>query len=497
MSVEKTSSTPEVDEKGSEVILEETSHEQAARFAPGTIVIDEVAEKKLVRKWDKILLPLLMIIYLLGYLDRTNMGNARLMGLTTDVLGGDPTGQRYAWINSAFYFAYIIFQYPGTIFGKYFPQNIWLGLAATGWGVCCTLQATSFNFAGLFVARFGVGVFESMFSPNMSLYFTFFYTRKEIGKRLGIWFACASIAGAFGGLIAYGVQHIKSSVQLWKLLFIIEGIPAVIFGLSSIYLLPDRPETTKYLTEEERALAIVRMNRGGQKEVEGTLNKAHVKAAFKDWKIYLYGAIYFGVNTAASALGAFLPTIIAQLGFTAAQAQLLTVPPYAAGAAILIATNFISDHFQSRGIPMVFASLWGGIGYLLLLVSTSVGVRYFATFLITSSTYTVIGLSIAWFPYNMGSESKRAAGIPVFQSIGQCGSICGSNIFPTADAPRYFKGFGLSCGFSFATALVAAAMTVFFRYENARRDREYGVIDRNAPVDTSDADDSKGFRYTV
>ncbi|KZT53028.1 MFS general substrate transporter [Calocera cornea HHB12733] len=429
-----------------------------------------------------------MLVYLLGYLDRTNLGNARLMGLTTDILGGDASGQLYAWVNSAFYFAYIFFQFPGTILGKKFPQNWWLGLAATGWGFCCAIQATAFNFGGIFVCRFGVGVFESMFSPNMSLYFTFFYTRHEIGKRIGTWFACASVAGAFGGLIAFGVQHIHATTGIanWRLLFLIEGLPAVLAGLACIYILPDRPETTKYLTEEERALAIVRMNRGGSKETAGTINTSHLWMAARDWKIYLYGVIYFGVNVALSALGAFLPTIISDLGYTAARAQLFTVPPYVVGAAVLIITNFIGDHLQTRGIPMILSSLAGGTGYLLLiLVQENIRVRYFATFLITASTYTTIGISISWFPYNMGSESKRAAGIPIFQAIGQCGSILGSNLYPNADAPKYIKGFGVSCAFNYLVSFIALGLTLYFRYENARRDREYGKIDRNAAVDTS------------
>ncbi|KZT57877.1 MFS general substrate transporter [Calocera cornea HHB12733] len=438
-----------------------------------------------------------MLVYLLGYLDRANLGNGRLMGLPQDILGGDPSGQLFAWLNSSFFFAYIVFQFPGTILGKKFSQNFWLGVAATGWGFCSALQALSYNFANAFICRFGVGFFESMFSPNISLYFTFFYTRAEIGGRLGTWFACASLAGAFGGLIAYGVQHIDSRVADWRLLFIIEGFPAVIVGLLCMKVLPDRPDTMTWLSPEEKRLAVKRMNRGGKKERAHTLNLRHVWRAAKDIKVYIYGIIYFGANAQAASLNGFLPTIVQNMGYAGANAQLFTVPPYAIAAAVLIVVSFVSDKYQSRGWPMFISSMVGGTGYLLLIVDVPVHVKYFATVLVTAATYTTIGMAIAWFPYNMGSESKRAAGIPIFQGIGQCGSILGSNIYPTADAPRYLKGFGISCGFAYLAAVLALGLTMWYRWENTRRDRLYGVVDRNAAVDTSElADDAHAFRYT-
>ncbi|KZO95487.1 MFS general substrate transporter [Calocera viscosa TUFC12733] len=468
------------------------------RTVSSVVSVNKELERQLVRKFDRLILPMLMLVYLLGYLDRSNLGNARIMGLPQDILNGDPTGVQYALINSAFYFAYITLQFPATVIGKKFSQNFWLGVAATGWGFCCAMQALSYNFANMFVARFLVGLFESMFSPNISLYFTYFFTRQEIGARLGTWFSCASLAGAFGGLIAYGVQHVNSRVDNWRLLFIIEGFPAVIVGLLCIKILPDRPDTATWLNEDERQLAVMRMSRGGLKEKPRTINMRHVWAAIWDWKIYVYGASYFGANVAASALAAFLPTIISDLGYEGAQAQLFSVPPYVVAAAVLIITMPFSDRLQSRGIPMTVAGLLGGTGFLLLVVQENLHVKYLATFMISTSVYTSIGLAISWFPYNMGSESKRAAGIPLFQAIGQCGSVLGSNLYPNADAPRYFRGFGVSCGMLYMTGFGALLMTAYYRYENARRDRLYGYADRNAAVDTTElADEAHDFRYTV
>ncbi|KAI0760249.1 MFS general substrate transporter [Fomes fomentarius] len=461
-------------------------------------------EKRLVRKLDLRIMPMICIIYLFAYLDRTNLGNARLQGLPRDVLHGDPTGVLFDWVNSAFFFSYIICPIPATILSKLFPPRIWLGGAAVGWGVCAVLMATAFDFPGLFVARIGLGVFQSCFSPGIPLYLSLFYTREEIGLRLAYYFGFAAFAGAFGGLIAFGVQHVHTAVANWKLLFLIEGIPSVLSGLLAMTILPNRPEETCIFDEKERALAVERMNRGTKADVGRMLQKGHISAAFKDWRrrrlrqIYAAGVMFFAGNSAAASIAAFLPTIIATFGFTNALTQLLTVPPYAVAAVVLFMVCYAADRMQSRGVFVAGASVVGAIGYAILLaVPSNNHVRYFATFCITSGTYISIGVIIAWFAHNLGSETKKAAGLPLYMVIGQCGSVLGSHLFPATEGPRYLKGFAVICGLSSLAAIVAVVLTISYRMENRRRDRKYGRPEYNAPVDTSVlADKAPDFRYT-
>jgi len=219
--------------------------------------------------------------------------------------------------------------------------------------------------------------------------------------------------------------------------------------------------------------------------------------AFKDWRIYAAGVVYFAANAALASISAFLPTIIATLGYSNALAQLLTVPPYAVAAVFLCLTSYCSDRLQNRGIFVTAASALSGIGYILVLtVPTNVHVRYFATFCITSGTYTTIGVIIAWFAHNVGSETKKATAIPMYMAIGQCGSILGSQLYPLTEGPRYTKGFAVTCGLEFLAMIAAIVLTVSYRIENKRRDRKYGKADPSASVDTGDlADKAPMFRY--
>ncbi|RDX44403.1 MFS general substrate transporter [Lentinus brumalis] len=444
-------------------------------------------ERRLVRKLDMRIMPIACIMYLFAYLDRTNLGNARLQGLPKDILHGDPTGVLFDWVNSAFFFSYILCQIPATVVSKLFPPRIWLGCAAIGWGICSVLMATSFNFAGLFAC----------FGPGIPLYMSFFYTKEEMGMRMAYWFGFAAVAGAFGGLIAFGVQHVHASVANWKILFIIEGLPTVLIGVLCLWVLPNRPEETTMFNEKEREIALDRANRGIKADTGRVINKQHISDAFKDWRIYAAGVMYFGANCALASISAFLPTIITTFGYTNALAQLLTVPPYAVAAVFLCLNSYVSDRLQSRGPFVAYVSVVAAVGYVLLLtVPSNNHVRYFATFCIVSGTYTMIGIIIAWFAHNLGSETKKATGIPMYMAIGQCGSVLGSHLYPSTEGPRYIKGFAVTCALQFVAALAAIVLTVSYRMENRRRDRKHGSPVPNATVDTTElADKAPDFRY--
>ncbi|KAI1787542.1 MFS general substrate transporter [Ganoderma leucocontextum] len=484
-------------------------------------VASRAEERRLVRKLDWRIMPMLAIMYLFAALVRANLGNARLQGLPQDILHGDPTGVLFDWANSAFYFSYVTCQVPAVIASKFYPPRIWIGCVVICWGLSSTLMASAFDFPGLIVARLALGVFEAGFSPVFPLYLSLFYTRGEIGLRMAGWTMFSAVAGAFGGLIAFGVQHAHAVLANWRLLFLVEGIPSILLGVLALVVLPDRPEETVVFAEREREIAVERMNRGGGADVGRTLQKKHIPIAFQDWKVrltrslrcytlptlhavvlcvqlYAAGVMFFATNCALAGLQGFLPTIIASFGFTDAVAQILTVPPYAVAVVILCLTMYVSDRLQRRGVFLVAAGVLAGIGYILLVaIPSNDHVRYFATFCTCAGTSANIALILTWFSHNLGSETKKAAGMPLYMSIGHCGSILGSHLFPTTDAPRYMKGFAVTSGLQFLSALVAGVLMTYYTAENRRRDELYGRPTPGAPVDVSElADKAHDFRYT-
>lgn len=458
----------------------------------------DTEERRLLRKLDTRILPLTCVLYLFAYLDRSNLGNARLQGLPEDALGGDPTGALFDWVNAAFYITYILFQVPWTVLSKYHSPRLWIGGSAILWGLCSTLMSTANNFPQLLVARLALGVCEAAFGPSVVLYFSFYYTKSEYGTRVAYWFGFAAVAGAFGGLLAYGIQNAEVLIAHWRLLFLLEGLPTVLLGTLCLFILPGRPESTDFLTPAERKLAVERINRGTSSDIGATVNYAHVVAAFLDWRIYVAGIIYFGLNCALGSLSAFLPTIISTMGFgSVALSQLMVVPPYAAAGLALVVFSYLSDKMRIRGLFIVAGCTLGGIGYLILLgVTHNQHVRYFSTFCVAIGTYTSIALVLAWFTHNLGSETKRATGMPLFGAIGQCGSILGSHLYPLTEGPGYRRGFGTSGSLMFLAAICAFILTASYRWENKRRDDLYGEPESDERVDTSVlADKAPSFRY--
>lgn len=455
-------------------------------------------ERRLLRKLDARILPLTCVLYLFAYLDRSNLGNARLQGLPEEALGGDPTGVLFGRVNAAFYITYTLFQIPWTVLSKYHSPRLWIGSSAILWGLCSTLMSTANSFPQLLVARLALGVFEAAFGPSVVLYFSFYYTKSEYGTRVAYWFGFAAVAGAFGGLLAYGIQNTEVSIAHWRLLFLLEGLPTVLLGMLCLFILPGRPESTDFLTPAERKLAIERVNRGTSSDVGATINYDHVVAAFLDWRVYVAGIIYFGLNCALGSLSAFLPTIISTMGFgSAALSQLMVVPPYAAAGLALIILSYLSDKMRTRGVFIVAGCTFGGLGYLILLgVTHNQLVRYFSTFCVAIGTYTSIALVLAWFAHNLGSETKRATGMPLFGAIGQCGSILGSHLYPLTEGPAYRRGFGTSGSLMFLAAICALVLSASYRLENKRRDNLYGEPELDERVDTSVlADKAPSFRY--
>jgi len=156
----------DVDREGSSSGSDETD-----LLIPNSLDSDTQArERLLLRKLDLRILPILCSLYLFAYLDRANLGNARLQGLPQDALGGDPTGVLFDWVNSAFYFTYILLQIPSAVMSKYYNPRIWIGCCAILWGTCSTSMAAAHSFTDLMIARLGLGTFEGAFGVSVILY---------------------------------------------------------------------------------------------------------------------------------------------------------------------------------------------------------------------------------------------------------------------------------------------------------------------------------------
>ncbi|KAG0287258.1 hypothetical protein BGZ98_004735 [Dissophora globulifera] len=277
---------------------------------------DPEYEKKVVKKLDKNLLPLLGILYLFSYLDRVNIGNARLFGLEDDVKLSD--GQ-YNIALAAFFLSYCIFEMPSNMVLVRVGPRVWIPTLMLVWGGISLALAWVTSFTGLVVARFALGAAEAGFVPGVLFYLTLFYKRSEHSFRMAIFLCFNILAGATGGLLAAGISHLtgKLGLQGWQWIFILEAIPTMLLAGVTWFVMSPSPDKAKFLTAEERVYAANRILMDTDIRPTPEASWKQTKSALMDSKIYLLCLCYFFLSSAHSGVVMFLPTLILDMGFKA------------------------------------------------------------------------------------------------------------------------------------------------------------------------------------
>ncbi|CAO3655313.1 unnamed protein product [Mucor hiemalis] len=334
-------------------------------------------------------------------------------------------------------------------------------------------MATSTNFAGIAVCRFFLGVFEAGFFPGVIYFMSLWYTRQEYGRRIGFFWSFSSLAGAFGGLIAYGISQIKDDrLKTWQWLFIIEGVPSVILAGFSAWYLPNKPESAKFLTDKERDFAVERLATDAGASNDHSWSWAQVVSVFTDWKTYVYMLIYITGTVALQGVTLFLPSIVANMGtWSKPVAQALTTPPYFFAFLATVAIAWSSDKYFERAYHMIGLNMLALVGFLLLmfLPQNNIAGNYVAACLVTISVYANVAVKVAWFNNNYGGLTRRAVASAAIVSVGTIGGAIGGQIY--YDPPHYFAGNTIAFGCMAAQTVLVFALRILLSRENNRRSK--------------------------
>ena len=222
-------------------------------------------ETALVRKIDFRLLPMIIIMYIMNYLDRNNIAAARLAGLQDPPSEGglNLTSTQYLTALSILFVGYLLMQVPSNLFlNKIGKPALYLPTVMIIWGVISSATAGAQSYGGLIAIRFFLGFVEAAYFPGCLFFLSSWYTRKELGFRCAMLYSGALISGAFSGLITAGIKHGLDGargIRAWRWMFIIEGVITIFIAFGAYFALPNFPRTTSWLTEEERQLAIWRL----------------------------------------------------------------------------------------------------------------------------------------------------------------------------------------------------------------------------------------------
>ncbi|KXN92712.1 hypothetical protein AN958_06990 [Leucoagaricus sp. SymC.cos] len=372
------------------------------------------AEKRAVRKLDYTIVPVMTMFYLLSFLDRANIGNARVAGLQK---GLGLTDTQYQIAVTTLYAPYIFAELPSNLILRWVGPRYLMPSLLTAWGIVVTLQGLVSSYGGLVAVRAILGLIEGPMFPGIVLYLSGFYTRKDLSLRIALFFSSASLSGAFSGLLAAAIQNMDGigGRPGWAWIFILEGLFSVLMGIAGFFLVPSTPKESKFLTPAEKKLIQTRLeldrpsvtpdipsDKFSFLEIVRSLTSVHVIINF---------IILFLVGTTLYGLALFSPSIVNQLGFSPVRSQLLSVGPFAGGFFVTLFGAYFSDKYQNRAIPAMVISCLAIVGFAMYLRTTDKFVAYGSLFFTVPGAYAVAPILSAWMANNSEPYFRRATSI--------------------------------------------------------------------------------------
>ncbi|RSH80868.1 hypothetical protein EHS25_007037 [Saitozyma podzolica] len=459
---------------------------------------DPALMRRATRKLDLLLLPILTAVYCCSSLDKSNLGNAKTLGMIKDI-GGDPSGDRYALLNAFYFISYAPFMVPLALLGKRTRMAMVLSICAIFWGIAATSFAAVTNFPGSFACRFFVGLGEAGFSPLIQVYLSRFYTRRALGSRVAFWLAMAPMGGFINGIVAYGVAFIHSNkLASWRILFLIEGLATILLGVVALIILPEDIARCRWLKDDEKDYLQYQRSLSMAPESH-EINWHHARGVLYRWQQLLPVFMNLCQQITGAALSAFLPTLISENGFEGATAQIATLGPYGSAVVCMILASWISDRILNRGWPTQFGWWIMVVAFAIYLAvpSTNHQARFAALVLAETGHYICTPLIVTWAANNAGSESRRAVAVPLAVSCAQAVAAGSGYLFPAKDSPRYMMGSAVCLALSAAGSIFTLIYQGLIRWENKRRDAHEGGKPEPGfiPDTASFADDAPGFRY--
>jgi len=452
--------------------VKETDVDVAAHLASG--VGESVSPEdalRIRRRIDIHILPLMCILYLMQFADKTTLGQSAVLGLLEDA---HLTANQFNWLGTIFYLSYLAFEYPQNLALQRLPIGKWMSVNIFVWSISLCAHAACKSFGGLFAVRFIMGICEGAITAGFLLVTSMFYTRKEQTVRVGYWFLMNGTAIIFLGFVAFGVLHTKSThFHPWQWLMIITGLITLITSVLFWFLFPDSPANAWFLTPEDRRLAAVRI-----KENQTGMENKHFKVeqfweAIYDPKTWLF-ALFAGIAQVPNSLSNQRQIIISLFGFTPIQTTLLgCVDGLVEIIAIFTAVKISAAVPNSRSLVGFAWAIPGMIGDILLIALPShkrVGLLF--SYWTSIWAFACFPMALAWMGSVTAGHTKRITTNAIVLIFYAIGNASGPFMWKQQYKPRNRVPWIviLACEISFA--LLFLVIRAYLSRENSRRDRE-------------------------
>ncbi|KAF7197448.1 putative transporter, partial [Pseudocercospora fuligena] len=457
----------------------------------------DAEERKLRRKLDWKLMPVLCLTYGLQYYDKAMLSQAALFGLIPDL---DLRGQRYSYAASIFYLGFIAGAYPATILAQRYPIERVASAIITLWGICLILTTTCTGYRGLYAQRFFLGMLESGISPMFMLIVGSFYKKNEQAFRMGIWYSLTGYFSIVSPLINYGWGHVNGSLSQWHYMYFFAGGITILWGIILLFVLPPDPIRAKGFDVRERYILVARLrsNNSGVRNKKYKMSQVvELLTDLKFWLLFLMALLSMVSN---GAISTFAPLVIRGFGFSTLNTLLLYMPAGAYAGTMMVLLSFLAMKFKNIRTWLIFGGQMGttlAAALLYGLPLDETGGLLFAVYILpsTGAAYGVLmGLPIA----NTAGYTKRALASSGLY-IGYClvGNFIGPLVFLEREAPQYPTGFIVTLITAVISGFLALAYRMVCILDNRKRDKA-GFIEGfdHAFEDPTDKE-NKQFRYIL
>lgn len=388
--------------------------------APGQAALEESTYRKVTRR----LVPFLFLCYLAAYLDRVNVGFAKLKML--DDLGFSNTV--YGLGAGIFFLGYVLFEVPSNIILHRVGAKLWIARIMLTWGLLAGAMVFVRTPTQFYILRFLLGVAEAGFIPGVLLYLTYWFPAARRGRIVAMFLAAIPMSSIIGGPLSGWILRAFTDVgglSGWQWLFLIETIPSLVLGVVTLFYLDDRVDAARWLDADEKRIVAA----GVAAEAKGKEAHSSLLDAFRSGRVWVLGLAYFCFANGIYVISFWLPTLIKQKGVAdPVDIGLLTAVPYIAAIVAMIYVNARADRAGERRWHTVVPCLLGGLGLMASAVQTdSLVLAMIALTLATAGTITT--LAAFWsLPAAFLGGAAAAAGIALVNSVGNIAGFVSTSL---------------------------------------------------------------------
>ncbi|KAJ5042975.1 uncharacterized protein L3040_004365 [Drepanopeziza brunnea f. sp. 'multigermtubi'] len=484
--------TVDFDEEKLETGLETRLRRPASLAALSDEEYDKVG-RSATFKMDISIMPCLVIMFIMNFLDRQNIAAAKLAGIDEDL---KLTAVQYQTCVSILFVGYISMQVPSNmIVGKIPRPGVYICFAMAIWGAISACMAATHSYTGLILGRFALGFVEAVFFPGALYFLSLFYNRQQYTLRVAVLYAGSQLGNGFGGLFAIAILELdgRYGIAGWRWLFVIEGVATVGLAIAFAFVLPDSPQRVRGQTDRERGWVAYNFARDqGQEDHSGEMGAwKGLRMAVVDPKTWLLLGLLMSIFVAA-AVSNFFPSVVATLGYDRTTTYGLTAPPYILSVISMLCIGFHSDKKQERYLHIVLPLCVTLVANIIAVSTLSTGARYTAMMLMPASFYSATAVVLSWVAGSLNQPAiKRASAIALINCLSNTPNIWTSYLYYAP--PRYLTAFIVNMAAAALAILFATGTRSYLRRQNAK-------MEKGLPTGVggpTEAQRAAGFRYLL